>query len=230
MKRSITCVGMTLGSAALIALGAGCSRGNRPAETPAAGTSSPTFESNVPGSPETAPPPPPAGPETAPPLPAPPARPGQPPAGGSTFQPETGGPGAQAAPEPPSAMGPKESERQMCDALAAGAVLHVEDVQNGVAIVAIPKVGSTLSSVRDDTQRIESTMRQHAAGAAPSAPSGEACGLFAVARLPGVTTTLTEGTKTVRIILTTTNPAGVRDLRRLTRERVQNIVKTGHAR
>jgi hypothetical protein len=224
MKRSITWFGVTLGSAALIALGSGCSRESRPAQAPRMGTSSPTFESNVPKSP-----PPGPGYEPAPPMP-----PGQPtPPPSSTFQPETGEPGPQGAPEPPSPQPPMptgENERQMCDDLAVGAALHVEDVQHGVTIVAIPKVGSSLSNVRDDAQRIETTMRQHAAGAAPSAPGSEACGLFTVARLSGVTTSLTEGTKSVRIVLTTTNPAEVKDLRRLAREQVQNLAKSGRAR
>jgi len=240
MKRSITCVGMTLGSAALIALGAGCSHGNRPAQAPPAGTTSPTFESNVPpGSAPSAPsgqePPPGPSYENAPQPPGGAAgQPGQPPPGGTTFQPEPGTPPTPpgSGMEPPSAMPApaKENERKLCDDLAASAMLHVEDVKNGVTIVAIPKAAASLASVRDDAQRVESTMRQHAAGAAASTPGSEACGLFAVARLPDVTTTLTEGTKSVRILVTTTNPAEVKDLRRLAREQVQDLTKTGHAR
>ena len=63
-------------------------------------------------------------------------------------------------------------------AVASGII--TQPLGNGVTIVAIPKVGSTLSNVRDDAQRIESTMRQRAAAGAASTPSGEACGLFHV--------------------------------------------------
>jgi hypothetical protein len=226
MKRSITCVGMTLGSAALIALGAGCSRGNRPAKTPPAGTTSPTFESNVPsGSAPSGREQPPGPSYETQPQPPPPSP------GSRTFQPEPGEPSSQGGvAEAPPAVATRENERQMCDDLAMGAVLHIEDVQNGVTIVAIPRASSNLSSVRDDAQRIESAMRQRAAGGAPSTPSSEACGLFSVASLPDVTTTLTEGAKSVRIVLKTTNPAEVKDLRRLAREQVQSLAKTGHAR
>jgi hypothetical protein len=219
MKRSVTCLGMTLGSAALIALGVGCSRASRPAQAPPAGTTSPTFESNVPPTPA---PPPPPGPEMAAPAPPPPAAaPPPPPEMGAPTQPST-------PPEPPmgatGAAGGGENERQMCDALAGAAVLHVEDVQNGAAIVMAPKTGHDLASVRDEARRIETTMRQR--GTVETAPApGTSCGLFSVAQLPGVSAQLIEGAKRVRIVLTTPNPAEVKDVRRLTRDQVMSLGK-----
>ena len=61
-----------------------------------------------------------------------------------------------------------ESERQLCDALAGDAKLHVEDVQHGVAIVAVPRKGHDLSAIRDDAHRMESAMRRAAPRRAPA--------------------------------------------------------------
>ncbi len=219
MKRSVTCSATTLASAALIALGVGCSHESPPAQVPPAGTTSPTFESNVP----TPPAPPPPGPEMGAPAHPPP------PAAGAPPPPP---PGEMVAPPPPStpqeppagATGGGENERQMCDELAGAAALHVEDVQNGVAIVMTPKAGHDLASVRDDARRVETTMRQR--GGVETAPApGTSCGLFSVTQMPGVTAQLVEGAKRVRIVLTTPNPAEVKDLRRVTRDQVQSLGK-----
>ena len=139
MKRSMMCVGWTLGSAALFALGMGCSHEERPAQAPPVGTTSPTFESAVP--PATPPAQPPAAqPPAPPPAPPPPTEPAAPPE-------ET----KRGVNEPAAPAGP--SERSLCDAMANGATLRVEDVQNGVAIVAIPKGGHDLAQVRDDARK-----------------------------------------------------------------------------
>jgi hypothetical protein len=237
MKRSVTWLGGTLGSAALLALGIGCHRESQPQTPPAAGTTSPTFESNVPpgtppaGQAQPAPAPemgalPPTGPgqppgEAAPPPAPPPAAPAPPPEMGAQ-------PGAapRGAEQPSITTGGGESERQLCDKLVTVAKIHVEDVQKGVAIVIVPKPGQDLSMVRDDARRVESMIHQHASPeTAP--PPAEACGLFIVARLPSVTSTLTEGAKSVRILMTTTNPAELKDLRRSARDQVHNLYKGG---
>ncbi len=222
MKRSITCFAWTLGSAALIALAAGCSRESRAPQTPT-GTTSPTFESNVP------PAPPPPGREQPPapgyesgvtgqPSPPPPSPPPPLAAPGEIGTPPGG---SERGMEQPQAAPAGENERQVCDALASSAKLHVEDVQNGAAIVAVPKAGHDLSAVRDDAHRIESTVKQHP----PSepGPAGEACGIFSIGRMPGVTTTVVEGPSSVRIMMTTANPAEVRDVRRIAREQVLSL-------
>jgi hypothetical protein len=201
MKRCITCLGWGFGSTLLVALAIGC-RANRPAEAPPAGPTSPTFESSMPGAPGEQ-----AAPEMAP-------------------TPEVGeapGPGAQK-PQPAEqpAAPPAEHERQLCDALSGHAKLHVEDVHNGVAIVATPKNGQNLSTVRDDAQRISTALHEHAAEPGPGA---EACGLFSMGRMPGVNTTVTETANTVRIMMTTPHAAEVKDLRRIAREQVGAMTK-----
>ena len=215
MKRSIKVLGSTLGSAALITAGLGCSRESRPAQPPI-GTSSPTFESNVPA-PSTPPPPPGAAREQPPPPPGPEA-PAPPPPPGETGAPHEG--------EPPSAAGGNESERQLCDALASDAKLHVEDVQHGAAIVAVPRTGHDVSAIRDDSHRIEGVMhQQHGAEIGP-----EACGLFAIGRLPSVNVSVVEGSNAMRIVMTTTNPAEVKDLRRIARDQVTSMKAPGRGR
>ena len=128
--------------------------------------------------------------------------------------------GAPHGTEQPSAAGGNENERQLCDALAGDAKLHVEDVQHGVAIVAVPRTGHDLSTLRDDSHRIESTIRQHGP---ETGPGPEACGLFAIARLPSVDVSVAEGTNSMRILMTTSNSAEVKDLRRLAREQVSSM-------
>ncbi len=250
MKRSITCLGMSLGAAALLALGAGCSRDSRPAQQPTSGSTSPTFESNVPPSGQE------SGAQGA--MGEQGAMGGQQGAMGQQGAGQQGAMGAQGsqqgAGQQGGAMGGQQgaqggqqgatgeqpgtgaqggqqapmagqSEREMCDTLASGAKLHVEDVQNGVAIVAAPRAGSNLATVRDDAQRIDRMIHQGPGAGAPGA-GGEACGLFSLARLPSVTTTVTEGANSVRIVMTTSNPSEVRDLRRVARDQVGTMSKS----
>jgi hypothetical protein len=137
--------------------------------------------------------------------------------------------GAQPAPAPQGTEQPQvttggESERQLCDKLITVSKLHVEDVPKGVAIVIEPKSGQDMSTVRDDARRTENLIKQHATPESAPAP-GEACGIFAIARLPGVTTQLAEGAKSVRIVMLTKNPAELKDLRRSAREQVNAMPK-----
>jgi hypothetical protein len=227
---------MSLGAAALLALGAGCSRESRPAQQPTTGGTSPTFESNVPptgaeqGAQQGA-----MGEQGA--MGAQPgamggqqgAMGGQQGAQPGTMGAPQGVPGAGATGEQqgaqPQAPMAGQSEREMCDTLASGAKLHVEDVQNGVAIVATPRAGSNLATVRDDAQRIERQIHQGPGAGAPGA-GGEACGLFSLARLPSVSTNVTEAANSVRIVMTTSNPSEVRDLRRVARDQINTINKS----
>ncbi|APR85515.1 Hypothetical protein A7982_10864 [Minicystis rosea] len=138
--------------------------------------------------------------------------------------------GEQPTEGAPAAM----NERALCDALATGARLRVEDVQNGVAIVAQPKAGTNLSTVREDARRLENAIHANApTEGAPTTPGavehatrgGETCGLADLARLPSVTTHLTEGGNSVRLMMTTSNPNEVRDLRRITRDELNALLK-----
>jgi hypothetical protein len=236
MRRSMTCVGWTLGSAALLALGLGCSRESPPPEVPA-GTPSPPFESNVPPGPAPAMPEPPGAnpaplapgsiPETGPmgqagqpPQPPPPPR--------TQFEPAAPPEAMQHRTEQPAPAASGANEHQLCDALASGAKLHVEDVQNGVTIIAVPRAGHDLANVHDDAQRIASALRQRPA--AEGQATGDACGLFSVARQPDVMTTITDGRASVRIVMTTSNPAAIHDLRRAARDQVTSLSKMAPGR
>jgi hypothetical protein len=79
--------------------------------------------------------------------------------------------------------------------------------------------------VREDTQHMESAMHR---SAAESQAAGESCAIFAITRLPSVATSTTEGMSMARIVIITSNPAEVRDLRRSLREQIQNLKKTPH--
>ena len=129
-------------------------------------------------------------------------------------------------PERPSPQqgepGAATSEKAICDALAQSAKLRVEDVQHGVAIVATPKSGSNMSTVRDDARRLSAAIQQ---GAEPQAGRDETCGLAELGRLPSVTVQMTEGSSAVRILMTTSNPSEVRDLRRLAREEIGTMMR-----
>lgn len=121
----------------------------------------------------------------------------------------------QAGQQGESAM----SEKIACDALANNAKLRVEDVQGGVSIVATPKTGQDLATVRDDARRLESAI--HGAHGAQQ----ETCGIAELARLPSVTAQVVETGNQVRINMTTTNAGEVRDLRRIARDEVQSLTK-----
>jgi hypothetical protein len=221
MKRSVS----WLGAAALVStLVVGCARRGREAQAPEQGPASPTFESNVPSGAPTSPTPG-ANPEQ--PLPTPgqeQATPPPAPGPGAGAAPGPGaGPSAPAAPppgpeQPSPAAAAGESERQLCETLSGTAKLHVEDVKGGVAIVISPKPGQDLATLRDEAHRMQTMIRQHAGG-----EGAAGCGLFAIARLPNITSSVTEGQKDVRIVLHTSNPAELKDLRRATRQEVQVI-------
>ena len=118
------------------------------------------------------------------------------------------------------------NERALCEALASGSKLHVEDVQNGAAIVAVPRQGSNLATVRDEARRLESAIKtsgQEAHGSTQAA--GESCGVTQLGRLPSVTTSITEGANSVRIVMTTSSPSEVKDLRKIARDEIGALNK-----
>jgi hypothetical protein len=268
MRRSITCVGLTLGTVALLALGTGCRHKEQQAPPSAGTTTEPTAPAtNEPGT--TTPQPGMTTPQPGMTTPQPgmttpqpgatkppgaqsnlPVRPGNeygaglpgetgqaPGEQGQAPGTETpyGQPGQQQGAQPgqpgqPQAQPPPAgeptataggNEREMCDSLATAAKLHVEDVQHGVAIVMVPRQGTTLSNLSDDAHKVQQSIQQHAQ---PQA-GGEPCGIFALGRLPSVNTSVSEGKTSVRIVMTTTNPSEVRDLRRMTREQVGMLTK-----
>lgn len=119
------------------------------------------------------------------------------------------------------------SEKQLCEALAQGARMRVEDVMGGVAIVLTPRGGTQLASIRDHARKLEGWIQTGAAeGAAGGPRSGETCGIAELGRLPSVTTSLSEAANSVRIRMTTANPTEVRDLRRMARDEVNALTKS----
>ena len=121
------------------------------------------------------------------------------------------------------------NDKALCEGLASSAKLRVEDVQNGIAIVAVPKQGSNLASVRDGARRLESSIHG-AEGMHGGQATGESCGIAQLGRLPSVTTAVTEGANSVRIVMTTTNPSEVKDLRKMGRDEIGSLMKSagGH--
>jgi hypothetical protein len=115
------------------------------------------------------------------------------------------------------------SEKAACDALVNSAKLHVEDVQNGIAIVASPKGGTSLSTVREDARRLEAAIRTGGEGGQRG--RAESCGIAELGRLPSVSVQVTEAANSVRIQMTTSNNAEVKDLRRIARDEVATMSK-----
>jgi hypothetical protein len=58
----------------------------------------------------------------------------------------------------------------------------------------------------------------------------EVCGLFSIARLPGVTTKILEVRNTPRIVMMTTNNAELKDLRRIARQQVWSLTRNAPKR
>jgi len=241
MKRSIKSVGMTFGLAALLPLAAACS--HKPAQAP----SSEAPSANEPGaSTEMTPPAQPGamGQQTAPaPAPQPPGgerigetqpnaagQPQQQGLGSGVGAPEAqqAAPPQQAAPGQMPLAGPAgENEKMLCNDISTSAKLRVEDVQNGVAIVLVPRAGKDLATVKDEARRLEGTMRNAAAHEQAAGGVRETCGLAELGRLPNMTTTIIEGPRSARIVMTTTNGAEVKDLRRMARDEVNDLNKAG---
>jgi hypothetical protein len=220
MKRTVKFLGVTFGATALLSLGVACSTRQTPAPsvgattpsseimTPPVGTTGQpgaSMEMGEPGRPP-APPHPPGGPPTP-----------EPGAFGSGLG-EPGAPGEIAAQ-------PRGGEKAVCEGIADVAKLHVEDVQNGVAIVAVPKPGASLAAVRDDAQRLQGAIHGAGPEARGTQPTGESCGLTQIGRLPSVTTVITEGPNAVRILMTTSNASEVKDLRKMGREQINSLNK-----
>jgi len=213
MKRTVKFLGVTFGATALLSLGVACSSRQTPA--PSVGVTAPSSENLTP----------PVGTSAQPGASIDLGTQGQPSPGSQPGALGSGlgdtGPGDTGAAQPRAGTG----DAALCDGLASAAKLHVEDVQNGLAIVAVPKAGTSLAAVRDDARRLESSI--HAAGgeAHGAQPSAESCGLLQMGRLPGVTTVITEGPSSVRIQMTTSNPSEVKGLRKMGRDEITTLGK-----
>jgi hypothetical protein len=193
----------TTGVVTLLAAGLGCSHETQPVQTPAPeGTTSPPFESNVGPGPAPAPP----APEMGAPSTPPPAEP----------------PKAAMPPPAPAAAGAVD-ERELCNTLSNAAHMKVEDVQNGVSITMTPRGSADLATLRDDARRMESAIH---AGPGREATGAESCGLFTLGRMPSVHTQVVDTASSVILVIATTSPAEVKDLRRQARDEVNNMGKS----
>lgn len=226
MNRSIRSSVLAFGGVALMALW-GCSQ-NEPPKQP---TSSPTFESDVGTSPQSAPgqptapeqpgatPPstpsgPPESPQGATPREGPsPGQPGDSSAGRPSTGHEMGGEhgGAGAPPQGP-AVTPMPSERDLCDTLTRDAKLQVEDAEGGVTLILKPRASRDLAMLREHARQI-GYRAEHSAGSS----IGPSCVLFAIGR-GGATTAIAESPDAVRILITTSDSTQVQSIRRQVRE------------
>lgn len=109
--------------------------------------------------------------------------------------------------EAPSAI----NEREACDQLTSAATLHTEQIEGGVSIVARPRRGGDLSSLRSNVQSIQRGIER----GAPAAASAQ-CDLFSLAR--GGVVAVTETPDSIRLLVTTSDAARVPQLRRQANE------------
>ncbi|TKC99354.1 hypothetical protein [Polyangium fumosum] len=200
-----------LGAAALMTLGVGCGRGEKPAQS-AQQRPTPAFEAAAPA--EQGQPSPYYGQGQA-------GQYGQGQAG-QWGQGQAGqGQGGQAG------MG-MMSEQEMCSSLVQHSNLRVEDIEGGVAIIASPKAGVDLSTLRGDAIHIAYTMsppsgEQHAARPTSAA---ERCALFDLGQMAGRSGLIEQGNE-IRILLLAQDASGVPNLRNQTRAFVRQWGQEG---
>jgi hypothetical protein len=222
MTRSTKTMQLTmLGAAALMTLGVGCGRGEKPAQS-AQRRSTPAFESAVPadqgqtdlygrGQGQTG--------QTG--QTDQMGQMGQDQSGqgqGQTGQGQTGqgqmgqDQGAHAG------MAAMMSEQEMCSSLVQHANLRVEDIEGGVAIIATPKSGVDLSTLRGDALHIAYTMSPPAGEQRSARPTSaaERCPLFDLGQTAGRSGVIEQGNE-IRILLLAQDTTGVPTLRSQTR-------------
>jgi hypothetical protein len=113
--------------------------------------------------------------------------------------------------EAPSAI----DEREACDRLTSEATLRVEQVEGGVSIVARPRRGVDLSTLRGSMQSVHRGIER----GAPSSATAQ-CDLFALGRAGVVA--ITETPDSIRLLVTTSDAARVPQLRRQANEFVRS--------
>lgn len=113
--------------------------------------------------------------------------------------------------EAPSAV----DEREACDRLTSEATLRVEQVEGGVSIVARPRRGADLSTLRGSMQSVQRGIER----GAPSSAAAQ-CDLFALGRAGVVA--ITETPDSIRLLVTTSDAARVPQLRRQANEFVRS--------
>lgn len=205
-------MGMTLGSIALVALVGCASHQAKPAPKAPPQSTSPTFESSAPSAT-------PSHPEMGTTGESWGQQGTQAPSQSTYPQSQQGmqnQPGMQQGMQPePGATGmttPPVNYTTLCSSLTSEANIRVDNVQNGVALILTPKAGWTMDSLRDKAQEVEHAMTT---ASTPGLTTEGECRLFKMAAEPGVTTQLTEGGKSIKIVVTTSgDPAAVKSLRK----------------
>jgi len=215
-----------LGAAALMTLGVGCGRSDRPAQSAQQRRATPAFESEIPAEQRQ------------------PGAPGQ----GQTGQWGQGQTGETTAPQGQAGqwgqgqtgqgpMGPGQgahegmgmlNEQEMCSSLIQHANLRVEDIEGGVAIIATPKSGVDLSTLRGDALHIAYTMSPPAGDQRAARPTSaaERCTLFDLGQMAGRSGVIEQGNE-IRILLLAQDTTGVPTLRSQTRSFVRQWGQEG---
>lgn len=121
---------------------------------------------------------------------------------------QPGGPGTSGSVIEPLAS---INEREACDLLVSQAMLHAEPIEGGVVIVAKPRRTSDVSTVRNQMQAIHRGIERGGPASAEVT-----CDLFALGR-NGVAS-LIETPDSIRLLVTTSDPARVPQLRRQANE------------
>ncbi len=103
------------------------------------------------------------------------------------------------------------NEREACDLLTSEAMLRMEPIEGGVAIVAKPRRSTDLSTVRSRVQMIHQGIERGSSGS----PTTQ-CDLFALGRAG--TASVIETPDSIRLLVTTTDAARVPQLRRQANE------------
>lgn len=102
-------------------------------------------------------------------------------------------------------------EAALCGALAQQATLRVEDIQGGASLVLTPRTEADMQAVRDAARAFEQQM-----GSVRPRGDGSPCALFELGHA-GARAAVSEGPDTMRIFITTSDPAQVETIRRQAR-------------
>ncbi|MRG93964.1 hypothetical protein [Polyangium spumosum] len=120
------------------------------------------------------------------------------------------------------------SEQEMCSSLVQHSNLRVEDIEGGVAIIATPKSGVDLSTLRGDALHIAYTMSPPAGEQRAARPTSaaERCPLFDLGQMAGRSGVIEQGNE-IRILMLAQDTAGVPTLRNQTRDFVRRWGQEG---
>ncbi|MDI1451945.1 hypothetical protein [Polyangium sp. 6x1] len=120
------------------------------------------------------------------------------------------------------------SEQEMCSSFVQHSNLRVEDAEGGVVIIATPKSGVDLSTLRGDALHIAYTMSPPAGEQRAARPTSaaERCALFDLGQTAGRSGVVEQGNE-IRIILLAQDTTGVPTLRSQARNFVRQWGQEG---